>query len=358
MEFSKKVRTFDAFPKVDAQHQVRSTRGGFSTLLTILCGLLIFWVEVGGYVGGYVDHQFSVDKNLNSQLTINLDLIVNMPCEFVHTNVMDITDDKFLAGELLNYAGIHWFLPLGFNINNVNDKHSTPDLDEIMQESFRAEYLSQGLKVDEGAPACHIFGSIPVNQVKGDFHITAKGLGYRDRHHVSKEALNFSHVINEFSFGEFYPFIDNPLDQTGKVTDEKFIAYKYYTQVVPTEYQRLGITIDTNQYSLTESHIVYPTSHNGNPTGVPGIFFKYDFEPIKLKIIEKRIPFFQFVARLATILGGIMVLAGYAYRLYEKLLSILFGKKYVNRDTEKLSGGLLDSERKKKEGEKEDGRTY
>lgn len=346
--FGKKVRTFDAFPKVDSQHQVRSSRGGLSTLLTVACGLLIFWVEVGGYVGGYVDHQFTVDSNLKSILTINMDLIVNMPCEYVHTNVMDITDDKFLAGELLNYEGTSFFQPPGFNINNVNDKHDTPDLDEVMQESLRAEFRMKGLRINEGAPACHIFGSIPVNQVKGDFHITGKGLGYRDRLIVPKEALNFSHMINEFSFGEFYPFLNNPLDFTGKVTEEKFMAYKYYTTVVPTEYERLGLNIDTNQYSLTELHIKYK-DRDGKPEAVPGIFFKYDFEPIKLKIVEKRIPFFQFIARLGTILGGLMILAGYLYRLYEKLLAILFGKKYVNRDTEKLSGGLLDKKKKEEE---------
>ena len=45
-----------------------------------------------------------------------------------------------------------------------------------MQESLRAEFRSEGARVNEGAPACHIFGSIPVNQVRGDFRITGKNL--------------------------------------------------------------------------------------------------------------------------------------------------------------------------------------
>lgn len=340
--FSKKVRTFDAFPKVDAQHQVRSSRGGFSTLLTIFCGLLILWVEVGGFLGGYVDHQFTVDPEIRSQLLINMDLLVAMPCEFIHTNVMDITDDKFLAGELLNFEGTNFFLPPTFDINNENAKYETPELDEVMQESLRAQFMSEGHRSNQGAPGCHIFGSIPVNQVSGDFHITGKGIGYRDRLNVPMDALNFSHVINEFSYGEFYPFINNPLDFSGKTTEDSLQAYKYYTKVVPTEYERLGILIDTNQYSLTEQHITYEIKTDGKLLGLPGIFFKYEFEPIRLKIIERRIPFIQFVSRLATIIGGLVVLAGYLYRLYESILLVLFGKKYVNRDTEK-PGGLLDS---------------
>lgn len=341
--FATKVRTFDAFPKVDAEHTVRSSRGGFSTLITIICGLLILWVEVGGFLGGYVDHQFAIDDKIKSDLSLNIDMLVAMPCEFLHTNVMDITDDRFLAGELLNFEGTNFFLPQHFEINSKNSDHDTPDLDHVMQETMRAEFRVAGARVNEGAPACHIFGSIPVNQVKGDFHITGKGFGYSDgRLVVPYEALNFTHVISEFSYGDFYPFINNPLDFTGKVTEQKLQAYKYYSKVVPTVYEKLGMIIDTNQYSLTEQHNVYKINRYNQVEGIPGIFFKYEFEPIKLVISEKRIPFIQFVSRLATIIGGLLIVAGYLYRLYEKLLTILFGKRYTERDTEKLRGGLLD----------------
>ncbi|MCP8718699.1 MAG: endoplasmic reticulum-Golgi intermediate compartment protein [Asgard group archaeon] len=343
--FTNKVRTFDAFPKVDPNQQVRSQRGGFSTLVTYMFGLLILWIEIGGYIGGYVDRQFTVDNQIRSDLTINLDMIVGMPCEFLHTNVEDITRDRYLAGETLNFEGIHFIVPPSFRINNPNDFHETPDLDEIMQESLRAEFRSQGARVNEGAPACHIFGSIPVTQVRGDFRITAKGFGYRDRLHVPIEAFNFSHVIQEFSFGEFYPFINNPLDATGKITEEKLQTYLYYAKVVPTMYEQLGLEIDTNQYSLTESqHVIQVDEQTKRPNGIPGIYFRYDFEPIKLVIREKRIPFFQFIAKLGTIGGGIMIAAGYLFKLYEKLLLILYGKKYVDKGKEKKQGGLLDNE--------------
>ncbi|KAI5968387.1 hypothetical protein CANMA_002378 [Candida margitis] len=343
--FSKRVKTFDAFPKVDPSSQVRSQRGGFSTLLTYFFGLLILWVEIGGYIGGYVDRQFIVDDALRSDLTINLDMIVAMPCEFLHTNVEDITRDRFLAGETLNFEGIKFFIPPGFSINNPNDFHETPDLDEVMQESLRAEFGQLGRRVNEGAPACHIFGSIPVNQVKGDFRITAKGFGYRDRSFVPLEALNFSHVIQEFSYGDFFPFLNNPLDATGKVTDEKLQMYQYHAKVVPTLYEKLGLEVDTTQYSLTEHHhVVKVDSHSKRPQNIPGIYFAYEFEPIKLVIREKRIPFLQFIAKLGTIAGGLLVAAGYLFNLYEKLLVLLFGKKYVEQGKERKEGGLLDKD--------------
>ncbi|KAG7664858.1 uncharacterized protein J8A68_001616 [[Candida] subhashii] len=343
--FAKRVKTFDAFPKVNSQHTLRSERGGLSTLMTYFFGLFFIWIEIGGFIGGYVDRQFVVDNVVKSNLTINIDMLVAMPCESIHTNVIDITRDRYMAGETLNFEGITFFTPPGFNINNLNDRHDTPELEEVMQESLRAEFRVQGLRKNEGAPACHIFGSIPVNQVKGDFHITAKGIGYRDRSQVPIKNLNFSHVIQEFSFGDFYPFINNPLDATGKVTEEHLQRYIYHAKVVPTMYEKLGLQIDTNQYSLTENHhVIVLNPVTGVPNGIPGIFFRYDFEPIKLQIVEKRIPFIQFIAKLGTIVGGLLVAAGYLFRLYESLLAILFGKKYVDKDREKKQGGLLDSE--------------
>ncbi|KAG7194121.1 uncharacterized protein KQ657_004829 [Scheffersomyces spartinae] len=331
------VRTFDAFPKINSQHSVRSTRGGLSTILTTFMGLLIFWVEVGGYIGGYIDHQFTLDNSIKQDIAINIDMMIAMPCEFLHTNVLDITDDRFLAGELLNFEGTNFFVPSTFNIDSEKEVVNV-ELNQVFAENMRAEYQVQGSRLNEGAPACHIFGSIPVNHVNGDFHITAKGYGYQDRNHVDLQSLNFSHVIAEFSYGEFFPFMNNPLDFTGRITNDHLQSYKYYTKIVPTHYEKLGLEVDTHQYALTEQHVTYKARE-----GIPGIFFKYDFEPIKLIIKEQRMSFIQFVARIGTILAGIMIVAGYFYRLYDRLLTILFGKRYASKDDEKKQGGILDS---------------
>ncbi|EGV60967.1 hypothetical protein PSN45_002302 [Yamadazyma tenuis] len=347
--FATRVRTFDAFPKVDSEHTVRSLRGALSTIATYFFALVILWVEVGGFLGGYVDHQFVVDDQIRTNLSINIDMTVTMPCELIHTNVVDITDDRFLAAELLNFEGVHFFAPPQFfRINSQNKEYETPDLDHVMRENIRAEFYISGQKINQvaGAPACHIFGTIPVNHVQGEFHITAKGVGYQDSLHTPWERMNFSHVIQEFSFGTFYPMIDNPLDMSGKITHESLQSYKYYSNVVPTLYERLGIVVDTNQYSISEQHLVIRKDSNGRIYSPPGIFFKYEFEPIKLTIVEKRLPFIQFVARLGTILGGLLILAGYVFRMYERLLRLLFGRKYTERDTEKKDGGLLAAEKK------------
>lgn len=318
---------------------MRSQRGGFSTLLTILCGLLIVWIQIGGFLGGYVDRQFQVDNEIRLELSINLDILVAMPCQYLTTNVMDLTSDRYMAGEVLNFQGSGFFVPESFAINTENNDYDTPELDEIMQETLRAEFSMAGARANMDWPSCHIFGTIPVNHVRGEFFIVPKGTLYHDRLLLDPRAYNLSHVISEFSYGDFFPFINNPLDFTGKVTTENRQRYRYFTKLVPTVYEKLGLVVDTYQYSLTEIHEVAPEERNVRP---PGIFFDYSFEPIKLTIQEKRIGFFLFVARLLTILSGLLIAAGYLFRLYIKILSILFGKKYTERDVERKSGGLLD----------------
>lgn len=294
---------------------------------------------MGQFFGGVVDHQFRVDNTLNKDLRINMDIVVGMPCNFIHTNVKDMTEDRFLAAELLHYEGFTFWIPPGYRQWEDGYDSAERDLDEVMAEGIVAEFRDRGDAKDSGAPACHIYGSIPVNKVSGDFHITAKGYGYRDRSHVALESLNFSHVIHEFSFGEFYPYIHNPLDTTAKVTEENLQSYQYNLNVVPTIYKKLGVEIDTNQYSTSLQKRVYSFENRG----VPGIFFKYDFEPVSLIVEDKRIPFITFLVRLATIYGGIIVLAKYLFKLSDKLLIALFGKKFASRGEEK-SSSLLDAE--------------
>ncbi|KAH3679839.1 hypothetical protein WICMUC_000582 [Wickerhamomyces mucosus] len=297
------------------------------------------------FFGGEVDHQFHVDNVVDSTLLINLDLMINMPCKFIHTNVQDNTDDRFLASELLKYEGFRFFIPPSYKLNDHNSIE-TPDLDEIMAEGIVAQFQDRGDSKDSIAPACHIYGTIPVNKVSGDLHFTAKGYGYRDfdRTRLGVEQLNFTHIINEFSFGEFYPYIHNPLDATAQVTEENLQSYEYYLNVVPTLYKKLGVEIKTNQYSVSLQKKLYSWENRG----VPGIFLKYDFDPINLVVEDKRISFFNFIIRLATIYGGIIVTARWGYKLLDKTLILLFGKKFASRGEEKLAGLLDDNEDERK----------
>ncbi|ONH68031.1 ER-derived vesicles protein ERV41 [Cyberlindnera fabianii] len=319
------LKTFDAFPKVASTHTVRSTRGSYNTIFTFLCLLFLTWAEIGSFFGGRIDHQFVVDNTVSQNLTINVDILIAMPCNFLHTNVRDLTDDRFLAAEALKYEGFSFFIPPSYRVND--DKSvTTPDLNEIMAEGIVAQFMDRGDHKQSGHPACHIYGSIPVTKVSGDFHITAKGYGYRDRAHVDIEALNFTHVISEFSFGQFYPYINNPLDATAR----------WFQRNIISSVQKL---IQTN----TLCHYKKKTYSLEN-RGIPGIFFKYDFEPITMIVEDKRIPFLQWLVRLATIYGGVIVAAQWSMKALDNLLILFYGKKFASRGSEK-SSSLLDGDK-------------
>lgn len=152
-------------------------------------------------------------------------------------------------------------------------------------------------------------------------------------------AFNFTHMINELSFGPLYPSILNPLDQTAASTEENFMRYQYYMSVVPTIFTKdrnpklppvhsdpraqdalrkfyRGNTIITNQYAVTSQAGVVNENSGVPGGGVPGIFFKFDIEPVLLTITQTRSGFLKLLMRIVNVVSGIMVGGGWIYQLW------------------------------------------
>ncbi|QPG74096.1 hypothetical protein FOA43_001417 [Brettanomyces nanus] len=294
----------------------------------------MIWVEVGGYLDGFIDHQFTVDDVIRKDLKLNLDIAVAMPCKYVNANVRDSTQDRILAAEKLNFEGISDQVPEWYF--QTKKKVYTPQLEDVLANSVEARFFTEGQHINVEMPFCRIFGTIPINRVQGEFHITAKGYAYPDRTMAPEASFNFTHFISEFSFGDFFPYLDNPLDMTYKVTDEKRHSYHYKLDIIPTMYKKLGLEIDTTQYAMS----MFETTERY----MPGIFFRYDFDPIKMIVAERRLSFWHFFVKLVTIIGGIWIMTKWIYRGIEKLILLAFGKEFARRGEEKKKGGLLDSD--------------
>ena len=58
--------------------------------------------------------------------------------------------------------------------------------------------------------------------------------------------------------------------------------------------------------------------------GVPGIFFKFDIEPVSLAITESRTPLLRFLVQLVNIIGGVLVSGNWLYSMYDWLASVVF----------------------------------
>jgi endoplasmic reticulum-Golgi intermediate compartment protein 2 len=128
---------------------------------------------------------------------------------------------------------------------------------------------------------------------------------------TTSPVMNMSHVINEFSFGPYFPDITQPLDFSYEMTEDgksfflssvtflqqrsniAFTAYQYFLTVVPTTYiVPRAEPLHTNQYSVTHyKKVLMPH------LGVPGIFFKFEIDPMSLSIHQRTTTFLQLIIR-------------------------------------------------------------
>jgi endoplasmic reticulum-Golgi intermediate compartment protein 2 len=91
--------------------------------------------------------------------------------------------------------------------------------------------------------------------------------------------------------------------------------FQYFLGIVPTIYvdetSLFGGWVVTNQYAVTEfNHAI----DEKKPDAVPGVFLKYQIEPIAVRVTQFRPGFIQFVTRTCGIVGGIFVTAGVLFR--------------------------------------------
>lgn len=216
-------------------------------------------------------------------------------------------------------------------IRGRNDQSSCCHTCEEVREYLRNNHLPQPLgdltpqcKViapytdEEG---CRIFGFLEVPRGKGDFHIAA-GSGFSQRHdehqhHIHQvdwsrvDKFNISHNIHSLSFGPLIPGVVNPLDKH-VIVAQSLAQHIYMIQVIPTKYDSGSTFLNTNQYAFTQHHqLVEP----GPNFALPGVYFRYDINPLMIYIHKKDSSLANFITRLCAIIGGLYVVFGIVYSL-------------------------------------------
>ncbi|OBT86078.1 hypothetical protein VE02_05727 [Pseudogymnoascus sp. 03VT05] len=364
------VSAFDAFPKSKPEYVTKTSGGGKWTVLMLIISALLTFSELGRWWRGHEDHTFEVEKYVSRDLQVNLDMVVAMRCPDIHINVQDASGDRILASKVLKTDLTNWLQwvnmkgqhQLGHNADGsvITDEGWEEDghdegfgeehVHDIIYTAMRSNKWAKTPKI-KGHPrdgdSCRIYGSMMLNKVQGDFHITARGHGYQEAFgtkHLDHNNFNFSHIVSEFSFGAFYPKLINPLDQTITTTANEFHKSQYFMSVVPTIYTVSSPnplsskrTIFTNQYAVT---------HENNKIDqhtVPGIFFKYDIEPLMLTIEERRDSFLRFAIKVVNILSGVLVAGHWCFTLSEYFVEVL-GKRRKRQSDGVLTGkpGHLD----------------
>lgn len=401
------LKSLDAYPKLNSDFQVKTTSGALVSIAASAFILILFVSNLAMFLTvEQLDHMF-VDTNPTSSLRVNFDITFpNVPCSLLSVDSQDISGErhedithhikKFKLTHTGDETGDHDVHEFGDHLESHEVTHNGTD----GREDRPADYCGScyGAEQEEGAccntcnevrkayslkgwtikslkdieqcekagvtenklhdelneeltrgDGCNMVGYLEVTKVAGKFiFLPSKNFQIAHMHDHDHAAFdhgsfNVSHTINHLSFGEDYPGLVNPLDNSTKVEqphDTVRVAnqnqrifssiedmleaithmggsqtagggvFSYYTKVVPTEFLHLdGRKIDTNQFSVTEKFKT-TEGEKGTDRLIPGIYFFYDFSPIKVVVEEKRMSFSHFLTQLCAIIGGVFTVAG------------------------------------------------
>ncbi|XP_065649743.1 endoplasmic reticulum-Golgi intermediate compartment protein 2 [Hydra vulgaris] len=338
---SKGFKDLDAFPKIPESYQETSASGGTVSILVFLFISMLVISEFIYYSGSILTYKYEVDKEADNKFRINIDITVAMECDDIGADVLDLSGGNVDTGANLHLTPAHFSMSSNqkqwwdaFRSARKSDEgyrsiNKVTQIDMIfgdvmptyMPDELASEF--EGKEFD----GCRIYGNIEVNKVAGNFHITAGKSIPHPRGHAHLSALvselnyNFSHRIDMLSFGEPHPGIINPLDGDLMITTTPYHMYQYYIAIVPTTIQTLKNTIKTNQYSVTQRS--RQLNLNSGSQGVPGIFFKYDFNAISVSVNEERRSFNEFLIRLCGIIGGVFATSGMLHSAIGALADII-----------------------------------
>lgn len=143
-----------------------------------------------------------MEKGVSHELQLNLDMVVQMPCDMLRVNIQDASGDRILAGELLKKDDTSWKLWMDKRNYETSgglreyqtlsqedsarlseqeaDAHVHHVLGEVRRNPRKKFPKGPRMRWGEKADSCRIYGSLEGNKVQGDFHITARGHGYQE----------------------------------------------------------------------------------------------------------------------------------------------------------------------------------
>ncbi|XP_051165804.1 endoplasmic reticulum-Golgi intermediate compartment protein 2 isoform X2 [Leptopilina boulardi] len=333
------VKSLDAFPKIAEHYTKQSAVGGTFSVITFCIIVYLITAETWYFLDSKLKFKFVPDTEINTKLKINIDITVAMPCDRIGADILDSTNQNFHHFEKLKEEDTWWDLSheqrshfdalKTMNLYFREEYHAIHDLLwKSNQIALLSEMPKRSHEPNYPPDACRIHGSLSINKVSGNFHITSgKSLSLPGGHihisaFVSENEYNFTHRINRFSFGEPSPGIIHPLEGEEKVTNESSILFQYFIDVVPTDIDILLRKTKTFQYSVKDHE--RPINHNKGQHGIPGIFFKYDTSALKVKVFQQRDSLYQFFIKLCATVGGIYVTSGLINNLVQLFWKTIF----------------------------------
>lgn len=183
----------------------------------LVVSFLLIFSEFTRWWRGYETHTFAVEKGVGRDLQINLDIVLPMQCGDIHINVQDAAGDRILAGDMLKRDPTNWRQWVdgrGMHRLGTDSQGRLITGEGFHDEGFGEEHVHDIVAAagggrgkfaktpklrwgPDGGDSCRLFGSLDLNKVQGDFHITARGHGYQEvfREHLDHNGISNSHRL-------------------------------------------------------------------------------------------------------------------------------------------------------------------
>jgi len=332
------VTELDAFPKIPETYVEQTASGAYVAIITFFLVVLMVYSEMNYYFWPGLKFRFAPDADMSAKLKFNVDMTVAMPCDLIGADILDKTNQNAFTFGRLKEEPTWWELDSAQRIHfeevqrlNQYLREEYHQLQDVLWKSgFSRLYADlPERKVQPITPhdACRVHGSLTLNKVAGNFHVTAgKVLPIMGAHahmtgFMETRDYNFSHRIEKLTFGDNHAGIIQPLEGDEKITDINLMNFQYFIEIVPTEVSGLTGKKTTYQYSVKDH--VRPIDHSHGSHGTPGIYFKYDISALKVEVTKDREGFFQFLVRLCASVGGLVATSTIVCGLVKHLISFI-----------------------------------
>jgi len=197
---------------------------------------------------------------------------------------------------------------------------------EVFAQCIEEAYAQAPAEDGEG---CRVQARLLVRKVPAILHIGVAralkpelvkltGSGDASNPQDGVASMDFSHRIDDLSFGPDYPGLIHVLNGRQKSSHEHPYSehYQYDIHVIPTRYQEEGSEeVPSHQYSVTE--YVKPLdarllSRLSSSSDIPstGLWLTYDFTPFEVRVSRTRKSLWHFLTECCAILGGIFAFSG------------------------------------------------
>eukprot|EP00730_Choanoeca_flexa_P016805 TRINITY_DN8009_c0_g1_i1.p1 TRINITY_DN8009_c0_g1~~TRINITY_DN8009_c0_g1_i1.p1 ORF type:complete len:367 (+),score=53.14 TRINITY_DN8009_c0_g1_i1:130-1101(+) len=310
-----------------------------TVLVSLVIGGLIL-TELIYYQEVIVRYEYGVDTDIYAKMNLTLDMTIKMPCDYLGVDYIDVSGTSIDASQFMTLEPAHFelapnqqeWLDHWASYKAQEGSRGLDSLNRFLHGSLRPPMPDAAPEIGTPPEDCRIHGTMPVARVASNFHITAGKSIHHSRGHshmalnIPPEKINFSHRIDRFSFSEEQRG-GMSLDGDVKTTDSNRQVYQYYLKVVPSTTKRLGQDkpLRSNQYSVTEQH----RQLQPHARGLPGVYFKYEIEPVGVHVHEEHRSLSSFIIRMCGIIGGIVATSG----MLHQCLSALLQKKEESLET-------------------------